>query len=141
MDRLTTRIGSGDPSLEQRLSDELDKHNTNATSGTPAAEELTVSVEDNGVLVAGASGWTWGEAAGIGMMWVDEARRSSGLGRSVLDAFEVEARRRGCMRIFTTSFTFQAPEFYKKAGYVEIFRWQGVPSEGRDDVHMLKDLR
>ncbi len=37
-------------------------------------------VEDAGELVAGLSGWTWGEAAGIAMTWVaqEPAAASSG---------------------------------------------------------------
>ena len=59
MTDLSPCVGSGDAALDQRLSDELDKHNAAATAGTAAAEELTVRVEDQGDLVAGLSGWTW----------------------------------------------------------------------------------
>lgn len=40
----------------------------------------------------------------------------------------------------TTSFTFQAPDFYQRHGYKETFRWESVPTLGRDDVHLRKDL-
>ncbi|MBM6402280.1 GNAT family N-acetyltransferase [Phycicoccus sonneratiae] len=141
MDGLTTTTGEGDAALDQRLSDELDAVNAAATAGTPAARELTVRVVDAaGALVGGVSGWTWGEAAGIAMTWVDEAHRGGGVGAELLAAFEAEARSRGCRRVFVTSFTFQAPAFYERAGYREIFRWEGVPTDGRDDVHLRKDL-
>lgn len=140
MTDLTPRVGGGDAALDQRLSDELDKFNAAATVGTAAAEELTVRIEDDLDLIAGASGWTWGQAAGIAMMWVHPIHRSRGLGHSVLRAFEEEAMRRGCTHVFTTSFSFQAPDFYKRAGYVEVFRWHGVPTDGLDDVHMRKEL-
>jgi hypothetical protein len=39
-----------------------------------------------------------------------------------------------------TSFTFQAPGFYQRHGYRELFRWDGVPREGDADVHFRKDL-
>lgn len=42
--------------------------------------------------------------------------------------------------MFVTSFTFQAPGFYQRLGYREIFRWESVPTTGRDDVHMRKDI-
>lgn len=48
--------------------------------------------------------------------------------------------RRGCTHIFVTSFTFQAPDFYQRHGYKETFRWESVPTLGRDDVHLRKDL-
>jgi len=47
---------------------------------------------------------------------------------------------RGANRLFVTSFTFQAPGFYERHGYREIFRWDGVPTEGEADVHLRKDL-
>ncbi len=81
--------------------------------------------------MAGVSGWTWGVAAGIGMTWVREDQRGTGVGRRLLDAFEDEARRRGCGHVYVTSFTFQAPAFYERAGYRELFRWDDVPARHR----------
>ncbi|GGM89185.1 blasticidin S-acetyltransferase [Terrabacter tumescens] len=134
-------VGEADTALDQRLSDELDAVNSAATVGTPAARELTVRVVDEAdELVAGVSGWTWGVAAGIGMTWVREDARGTGLGERLLADFETEARARGCTHVFVTSFTFQAPGFYEKQGYREIFRWQGVPTADADDVHLRKEL-
>ncbi|QNN53653.1 GNAT family N-acetyltransferase [Nocardioides mesophilus] len=135
-----TSIGKGDTALDQRLNDELDRFNEAATPDVAAAEELTVRVERDGELVAGASGWTWGQAAGIAMTWVDEKHRGTGIGTELVTAFEEEARRRRCTHVFVTSFTFQAPAFYQRLGYEEIFRWEAVPTRGRDDVHMRKEL-
>jgi GNAT superfamily N-acetyltransferase len=138
---MTTTIGKVDSALDERLSDELDKVNAAATSGTAAAEELTVRIEKGDELLAGVSGWTWGRAAGIAMTWVREDQRGTGLGARLLTAFENEARERGCTHLFVTSFTFQAPDFYRRQGYQEIFRWDAVPLPGHDDVHFRKDLR
>lgn len=74
------------------------------------------------------------------MTWVREDLRGSGLGSRLLAAFESEARARGADRVFVTSFTFQAPGFYRRHGYRELFRWDGVPREGDADVHLRKDL-
>ena len=139
--RYRSVVGEADAPLDQRLSDELDAVNAAATEGTPAARELTVRVVDgDGELVAGVSGWTWGVAAGIGMTWVREQARGTGLGERLLADFETEARARGCTHVFVTSFTFQAPGFYEKQGYREIFRWEGVPTSDSADVHLRKDL-
>jgi GNAT superfamily N-acetyltransferase len=137
-DRL--QVAEGDPALDQRLSDELDAHNAAATPRVAPARELTVQVHDDEGLAAGMSGWTWGVAAGLAMTWVREDRRGDGCGARVLEAFETEARARGCTHVFTTSFTFQAPGFYEKHGYREIFRWDGLPVAGEADVHLRKDL-
>lgn len=133
-------VGGGDAELDQRLSGELDAVNAVATRGTPAAKELTVRTDDEDGLAGGVSGWTWGVAAGIGMLWAPADRRGDGTGTRLLEAFEQEARARGATHVFTTSFTFQAPGFYEKHGYVEIFRWRDLPTVGQDDVHLRKDL-
>jgi GNAT superfamily N-acetyltransferase len=139
--RYRVAVGDGVPELDQRLSDELDLVNAKATAGLAPARELTVQVLDNeGNLAAGMSGWTWGVAAGIGMTWVREDTRGAGLGTTLLHEFEAEARMRGCTHVFVTSFTFQAPGFYERHGYREIFRWDGVPVDGAADVHFRKDL-
>ena len=136
-----TVVGASDPELDQRLSDELDAVNAAATRGTAPARELTVRLlDDQGDLAAGMSGWTWGLAAGIAMAWVRADIRGAGLGSRLLDEFEAEARARGCAHVFVTSFTFQAPGFYERRGYREIFRWEGVPTADEADVHLRKEL-
>ena len=138
---VTPRIvtSAADPALDQRLSHELDRFNAAAVPG-PSAVELTVQALDGDELLGGVSGWTWQEAAGIDMTWVREDQRGTGVGARLLTAFEDEARTRGARRVFVTSFTFQAPGFYEKHGYREIFRWDGMPVDGRADVHFRKDL-
>jgi GNAT superfamily N-acetyltransferase len=134
-------VGEALPELDQRLSAELVRVNSEATQGTAPARELTVQILDaSGELAAGMSGWTWGVAAGIGLTWVRETSRGDGLGAQLLAEFETEARSRGCTHVFVTSFTFQAPGFYERHGYRELFRWQGVPTEEAADVHFRKDL-
>ncbi len=141
MDAYRTEVAGGSPDLDARLSAELDTFNAAATVGTPAARELTVQLlADDGELAAGLSGWTWGLAGGIAMTWVREASRGDGLGARLLEAFETEARARGCTHVFVTSFTFQAPGFYERHGYRELFRWEGVPSADAADVHFRKEL-
>lgn len=133
-------VGDADPSLDERLSRELDTVNAAAVPG-PAAVELTVRCLDGeGALLGGISGWTWQEAAGIGLTWVRADQRRSGVGGRLLTRFEETALDRGARRVFVTSFTFQAPGFYERHGYREIFRWDGVPVEGQADVHFRKDL-
>jgi GNAT superfamily N-acetyltransferase len=139
--RYRPSVGEADPELDQRLSDELGKVNAEATRGTAPARELTVRLHDHASeLAAGVSGWTWGLAAGIGMTWVRADARGAGLGARLLAEFEDEARSRGCTHVFVTSFTFQAPGFYERHGYRELFRWDDVPTAGASDVHFRKEL-
>ena len=138
---LTSQVAEADSDLDQFLSDRLDEHTASATQGTEPARELTVQIRDEqGNRVGGISGWTWGVAAGIGMVWVHPDHRGAGVGSRLLADFEAEAKKRGCTHVFVTSFTFQAPGFYERHGYREIFRWDGVPTAGEADVHLRKDL-
>ncbi|HEU4511937.1 MAG TPA: GNAT family N-acetyltransferase [Nocardioidaceae bacterium] len=133
-------VSGADSDLDSRLSDELDAHNF-AASGVSDQREFTVKVQgDDGELVAGLSGWTWGTCAGIGMVWVRPDSRKKGWGGLMLQAAEELARDRGCRQVLVSSFTFQAPAFYERHGYVEIGRSEGIPVEGSADVHFVKAL-
>ncbi|GAA3801334.1 GNAT family N-acetyltransferase [Streptomyces chiangmaiensis] len=61
------------------------------------------------------------------------------MGGKLLLPAEEEARRRGCDRACVSSFTFQAPVFYQRHGYVETGRTLGIPG-GAQDVRMCKKL-
>jgi GNAT superfamily N-acetyltransferase len=133
-------VGGADAELDARLGEELARFNE-AVSGIGDQLELTVQVRDaQGDLVGGLSGWTWGTCAGIGMFWIREDARRSGLGSRILAAAEGEAVSRGCAQMVLSSFTFQAPAFYRRHGYVETGRTEGLPVAGMADVHFRKDL-
>lgn len=137
---LAIHVGEADATLDQRLSDELSSFNTAVMAHVGGQRELTVRIEDEAGLAAGISGWTWGLASGIGMTWVREDVRNAGLGKKLLDAFETEAAQRGVRVVYVTSFTFQAPAFYQRSGYVEFARWDSLPVAGEADVHLRKEL-
>src|SRR5215212_2135251 len=134
-------VGGADAELDARLGEELTRYNE-AVSGVHGQRELTVQVrDDQGDLVGGLSGWTWGTCAGVGMLWIRADARRSGLGSRILAAAETEAVSRGCEQMVLSSFTFQAPDFYRRHGYVETGRIEGLPVAGLADVHLRKDLR
>ncbi len=129
----------GDEQLSARLGRELTAFNVAATGADDEAA-LSVRVTDAaGELVGGLTGWTWGGGGGISLLWVREDRRHEGWGSRLIEAAEDEARRRGCTRMIVSSFTFQAPDFYRRHGYVETGRAEGFPG-GHADVHFLKPV-
>ncbi|MFB7588695.1 GNAT family N-acetyltransferase [Streptomyces sp. NPDC056169] len=135
----TLTIGEQDSGLTGRLTEELVAFNTTATG---ASERGAISIkvaDDTGELVGGLTAWTWGGLCGIDLLWVREDSRKDGWGGRILHAAEAEARRRGCDRVTVSSFTFQAPGFYQRHGYVETGRTPGVPG-GHADVHLFKTL-
>lgn len=90
--------------------------------------------------MAGLTGWTWGTCARIELVWVRADQRRRRVGGRLLEAAEAEARTRGCTQVLVSSMTFQAPDFYKKKGYVEFARTEGIPTAGGAEVHMVKAL-
>ncbi|MEY9846227.1 GNAT family N-acetyltransferase [Streptacidiphilus sp. MAP5-3] len=133
--------GDRDPELNEILERGLDEYNFAAT-GTSAADQGAFSlkvVDGAGEVVGGLAAWTWAGLCGISMLWVRGESRKDGWGTKLLLGAEEEARRRGCDRVAVASFTFQAPAFYQRHGYVETGRTQGIPG-GHEDVHMFKRL-
>ncbi|MGE0525768.1 MAG: GNAT family N-acetyltransferase [Bdellovibrionales bacterium] len=70
-----------------------------------------------GVIIAGAAGKTFGKWLLIDNLWVAEHMRGSGLGSRVLKAMEASAKERGCEFVLLDTLNFQARPFYEKHGY------------------------
>lgn len=87
--------------------------------------------DENKKKLAGLTGETFGNWLCIHYLFVDEHFRGKGLGSAILKAAENEAKKRGCKYSFADTFSFQAPEFYKKHGYNEVFRLDEYPYSGK----------
>lgn len=136
---MTITVGAEDKELSARLDEELTAFNRAAT-GVDDDSSLSVrATDDSGGIIGGLTGWTWGTLGGVSMLWVRDDQRGSGLGTKLMRAAEDEARRRGCTRMTVSSFTFQAPPFYRRLGYVETGRMEGIPG-GNADVYFTKSL-
>lgn len=132
-------VSGKDEALEERLDDELTAFNARATgAGTPTPLSVRVT-DDAGELVGGLTAWIWGGCCAVDMLWVREDQRHAGWGSRLLTAAEEEAARRGCTEAIVSSFTFQAPDFYRGHGYRETGRTEGIPG-GHQDVHLHKLL-
>ena len=87
---------------------------------------LAVFARDGGGAVAGgAVGRSWGECCELQQLWVRDAERGHGVGRQLMTLFEHEAARRGCRLVYLDSFSFQAPDFYRKLGYAVVLETRG----------------
>ena len=98
----------------------------------PAEEKaLGIFMEDEaGRKLAGLTGETFGNWLCIKYLWVSESRRGQGVGSRLQAAAEQEALRRGAKNVFLATFSFQAPGFYRKHGYQEVFRLAELPYTG-----------
>jgi len=80
--------------------------------------------------------WKWLQ---IDIVWVDEPFRNQNLGTRLLDEIERQAVELGCTRAKVSSWSFQAPGFYQKRGYVVYGELQNFP-EGTTDYQLWKSL-
>ena len=87
--------------------------------------------DDKGNKIAGLIGNTHGNWLSIKYLWVSKELRSQSIGSRLLKQAEETAKERGCKYSFLDTFSFQAPEFYKKYGYKEVFALENYPVTGK----------
>lgn len=68
-------------------------------------------------IVGGITGNMFWRHLHIDFLWVDKAVRGKGYGSKLLNKMENFALESGCRFIDLDTFSFQAPEFYKKHGF------------------------
>ena len=104
------------------------------------SEPLNLYVEDEkGNLLAGLIAETFGNWLEIEYLFVKEELRGQGIGSKLLQQAESEAKNRNCRFVFVNTYQFQAPDFYQKHGYKEVFRLQDYPYKGQR-YYYQKDL-
>ena len=81
----------------------------------------------SGHCIGGALARSWGGACELQQLWVDAAWRGKGLGSRLVGLVEAEAMARGCGLVYLDTFTFQAPEFYRRLGYGVLGTIEGFP--------------
>ncbi len=123
------------------LSEGIMEYNRSKVGGTPKAP-LTFFLRDaEGRVVggvygnySGSSGWLY-----VSVLWVSEGARGRGHGSRLLQSIEREAMRRGCTDAYLDTFSFQAPEFYKRLGYVVFGELEDFP-KGHSRIFLRKRL-
>lgn len=113
--------------IHDLIGEGLDEYNI-AKGGPYNHEELWIVARgDDGVVQAGLkanTGYAW---MFVDWLWVRPGSRKSGLGTQLLAKAEDVARQRGCLGAYLETFTFQAPDFYKRLGYKEFGRIDDYP--------------
>lgn len=101
---------------------------------------LNLYVEDEkGYLLAGLVAETFGNWLEIEYLFVKEELRGQGIGSKLLQQAESEAKNRNCCFAFVNTYQFQAPDFYQKYGYKEVFALKNYPYTGQR-FYYQKDL-
>jgi ribosomal protein S18 acetylase RimI-like enzyme len=81
-------------------------------------KHLAVQIkEQQGKVIAGAVGRTFGQWLLLKTLWVSEHCRGQNLGSTILQQIEDAAQQRGCKKCLLDTLNFQAMPFYKKHGY------------------------
>jgi len=87
--------------------------------------------DETGTKLAGLIGDTHGNWLAVKYLWVSEELRGKSIGSQILKQAEDTAKERGCKYVFLDTFSFQAPLFYKKYGYKEVFALEEYPVTGK----------
>jgi ribosomal protein S18 acetylase RimI-like enzyme len=80
--------------------------------------------------------WGWLD---VDLLWVEEDLRGQGHASRLMRIAEEEALARGCSQVCVSTFSFQAPDFYRKQGYRVVGVQEGYPP-GSCFYWMRKDL-
>ena len=76
----------------------------------------------------------------IDFLWVDDSLRGQGHGKELLTRIEEFAIEHGCKLIQLDTFSFQAPNFYKKFGYEEIGIVDDSPTKDSKQYYLVKNI-
>jgi GNAT superfamily N-acetyltransferase len=129
-----------EPATVATISDGLDAFNATAGGSRGKAEPLWLVARDAaGAVVGGIKARIAHRWVEVDWLWVAEAHRKAGLGSALLGRAEHEATARGCVGAFLWTYSFQAPAFYEKHGYVAFGRLDDIPP-GHARIHYAKRL-
>lgn len=106
------------------------------------SERLPLAVQiknDQGEIIAGAAGRTFGDWLLLSTLWVSDELRGQNIGSEILKKIEVSAKQRGCIKCLLDTLNFQAMPFYEKHGYKTQWIQQGYPKTGCK-YFMVKEL-
>ena len=133
------RLDNAESQKAQEIGDLIRSYNRSKREAAES-EPLNLYVEDDsGELMAGLVGETFGNWLEIEYLFVKEDIRGQGIGSQLLQRAESEAKKRNCRFAFVNTYQFQAPAFYQKHGYKEVFTLKDYPYTGQRHYYQ-KDL-
>ena len=133
------RLDNTESQKAQEIGDLIRSYNRSKREAAES-EPLNLYVEDDsGQLMAGLVAETFGNWLEIEYLFVKEELRGQGIGSKLLQQAESEAKNRNCRFAFVNTYQFQAPDFYQKHGYKEVFALQDYPYTGKR-FYYQKDL-
>lgn len=116
------------------------RREASAALGLGNEVDLAIFVRDADRVVAGISGWTWGDCCELQNLWVEPSLRGRGLATGLIAAAEAEAAARGCTQSVHFTYAFQARALYEQSGYELVGRVEDFPT-GTDVLWYRKHLQ
>lgn len=90
-------------------------------------EDVEIVIYDDEKIVGGIIARSlWGTLE-IKRLAVHPGYRHKGIGSKLISAAETEAKRRKCNYLSLNTFSYQAPEFYEKLGFIKVGTEQDFP--------------
>lgn len=80
--------------------------------GNNMFRDFYVLAKENDYLIGGIKCRIIGIWMEVEYLWVEEKKRGQGIGSSLLEKAETEAKKRGCKKASLYTYSFQAPAFY-----------------------------
>ena len=108
----------------------LFKYNMEKTGGKlkiPDIDIVKAARDKDGNIAGGISASTYLSALEVEVLWVGEQYRGQSIASRLLEEVENEAKEAGCVISYLTTYSFQAPEFYRKNGYEICGEVDGFP--------------
>ena len=109
------------------------RREASAATGLGDEVDLAIFVRDAGRVVAGISGWTWGDCCELQNLWVEPSLRGQGLATRLIAAAEAEAAAIAPSRQALTAQTWLHPEVLQLAAV------RGPSADPGDDPPGVED--
>ena len=90
-------------------------------------------------VVGGVLGEVYFDWLYVDLLWVKDELRGEGYGYRLMELLEDEARKLGAKNAYLDTFSFQAPDFYKRQGYQVFGELQDFPT-GHQRYFLTKQL-
>jgi ribosomal protein S18 acetylase RimI-like enzyme len=116
----------------------LIEHNV-AAAGRLRWKRFVLSAREGSKIVGGLVGEVFWNSAFVELLWIDETARGRGHGWRLMKEAEKIARRERRDLIYLNTFSFQAPGFYRKLGYMRFGVLKNSPS-GASRIFLVKYL-
>lgn len=96
--------------------------------------------DDKFEIIGGITGYIAGKIAMVKYVWVDKSIRGQGYGHKLFTVLENTLKQKQIDEMHLDTYTFQAPEFYTKLGFIEVARYTMMKKEKIEKIFFIKEL-